>query len=900
MSTADCVRRSIPIKILLSILLVEAFLLACMGFFYSARFNQELDRRIAEKLTLPGVLMNQRAMPYDKVKDLQALSDLVQERVVDAFIFERGGKIFFTADSTREGMVYADFLTSEEQGAFGGDLRLARQFAFADGKGDHYIASISPLIANGVLLGGLYVRISADAIEQRKKDVMLFFCLGAILTIVFTTLISSFVVHRMIVPRIIDAARALANFAGGDFSARIVRPGAPDQLGEMMRQVNDLLEEIESNTRKLHSLNLIAEQYSRLESKEDIVRIAVEKAVQYLPLAVKSEGDGREAIFSLPLHGSPATLGGQTVQFVALKEQEGISPADTSYINALSGLMESAIERIEAFHRISEAEEKFRDLFLSALEGIYRTLPDGTIVDANPALAAMMGYESVEAMCAESSSIVDRYVRPGDREELMRRLQREEKLSDFEFMARRRDGTVFPVSLSARLVRDRSGGMQYVEGRMIDISERRQREQEKQQRLATEAAMEARLQLVEDLERKNRQLRETLDELKNTQLQLVQSEKMAVVGMTAGGVAHDLNNILAGVVSYPELLLATLPPDSTFRGPLEAIHASGRRAAAVVADLLTLAKGIARVKQHTVLHSLIDEYIRSVEFQAVIRDNPGVKVKVNDESRNVMISCSPVHIQKVIMNLVMNAIEAVAPHGGLVTVSTAHLQPPADDGMNGGGGYAVLEVADNGPGIPEENRDHIFEPFYTRKVMGKKGTGLGLTVVWNVVKEHGGKIDLESGATGTVFRVFLPAEVGPVREEAAEGEIDLQGEGRILVVDDEPLQRDIASEMLASFGYEVVTVPSGEAAIEYLRSGIADLIVLDMLMPPGLNGLETYREILRIRPGQKALIVSGFSESSDVKEAMRLGVGGFVKKPYAMNQIARAIKMELERQPVEA
>ncbi len=128
----------------------------------------------------------------------------------------------------------------------------------------------------------------------------------------------------------------------------------------------------------------------------------------------------------------------------------------------------------------------------------------------------------------------------------------------------------------------------------------------------------------------------------------------------------------------------------------------------------------------------------------------------------------------------------------------------------------------------------------------------------------------------------------------------MRGTGRILVVDDEPLQRDIAREMLTSFGYEVVTVESGEAAIEYLRRDSADLLVLDMLMPPGMNGLQTYREIIAIHPGQKALIVSGFSESSDVKEAMRLGVGGFVKKPYAMNQIARAIKTELERQPVAA
>ncbi len=203
MRAMDCIRRSIPIKILLSILLVEVVLLAIMGYFYITRFHQEIDRRIADKLALPGVLMNQRAMPYDKVKDLQALSDLVQEKVVDAFIFERGGKVFFTADSAREGMAYAEYLTTEEKGFFRGEIRRARQHAFADANGDRFISVITPLVANDVMLGGLYVRISADAIERGKSDVVLFFCLGAILTIILTTLISSFVVHRLFVPALL-------------------------------------------------------------------------------------------------------------------------------------------------------------------------------------------------------------------------------------------------------------------------------------------------------------------------------------------------------------------------------------------------------------------------------------------------------------------------------------------------------------------------------------------------------------------------------------------------------------------------------------------------------------------------------------------------------------------------
>ena len=277
----------------------------------------------------------------------------------------------------------------------------------------------------------------------------------------------------------------------------------------------------------------------------------------------------------------------------------------------------------------------------------------------------------------------------------------------------------------------------------------------------------------------------------------------------------------------------------------------------------------------------------------MIRLYPGVEVRVVDESDSVLISCSPVHIQKVIMNLVMNAVEAVAAAAGSVVVRVSQREQV---GYLVDGSLAVLEVCDDGPGIPEENQAHIFEPFYTRKVMGKKGTGLGLTVVWNVIKEHGGRLELDSGTAGSTFRVILPAEDGLTDEGCLVDEtVELRGGGTILVVDDEWLQRDIATKMLTTFGYEVVTAESGQAALELLRRRSVDLVILDMLMPPGINGLQTYREIIAIHPGQKALIVSGFSKSGDVKAAMQLGVGGFVKKPYTMNQIARAIKTELER-----
>jgi CheY-like chemotaxis protein len=211
-------------------------------------------------------------------------------------------------------------------------------------------------------------------------------------------------------------------------------------------------------------------------------------------------------------------------------------------------------------------------------------------------------------------------------------------------------------------------------------------------------------------------------------------------------------------------------------------------------------------------------------------------------------------------------------------------------------GLVVMTVADNGPGIPEENIRHIFEPFYTRKVMGMSGTGLGLTVVWNVVNEHGGRIEVESNPEGTAFTLFFPAAEGDFseRQESRPESLEMNCKGRILVIDDELLQRNIARKMLTRFGYDVDVCSSGEEAVGFLKERQADLLVLDMLMPPGINGLETYRRILEIHPRQKAIIVSGYSENKDVKRAMQLGAGSFVKKPYSLHDIAQSVKKELE------
>ncbi|MDZ7696475.1 MAG: response regulator [Deltaproteobacteria bacterium] len=240
------------------------------------------------------------------------------------------------------------------------------------------------------------------------------------------------------------------------------------------------------------------------------------------------------------------------------------------------------------------------------------------------------------------------------------------------------------------------------------------------------------------------------------------------------------------------------------------------------------------------------------------------------------------------------------PRGGRVVLTTENrtIDTPLggyDDVKEGD--YVVFTVSDTGTGISPEDLEKIFEPFYTKKKMGRSGTGLGMAVVWGTVKDHNGTIDVKSvEGEGTTFTLYFPATreaVPEVKDRVPVATYAGKGES-ILVVDDVAQQRELASEMLQQLGYAVKAVSSGEEAVSYLKENRVDLMVLDMIMDPGWDGLETYRKILEIHPGQKAVIASGFSETKRMKEAQRLGAGAYIKKPFLMETLGMAVRRELD------
>jgi len=521
-------------------------------------------------------------------------------------------------------------------------------------------------------------------------------------------------------------------------------------------------------------------------------------------------------------------------------------------------------ERIEAEKALKESELKYRELANSLPQIIFETDGDGRITFANRNAGKLLGYDETDFARGLSAFDVLAAAQSDQPAAGLRAVLQGRPLVGEECLAHGKDGRCFPVSVHAAPV-TQHGAVVGVRGLMIDLTEQKRIEAE-QQRL-------------------------------QGQLQAVQ--KMEALGAVAGGVAHDLNNILSAIVSYPDLLLMQTPPDSSLRQPLLIMQESGKRAAAVVQDLLTLTRRGVVVEEVLNLNEIVELYLQSPEHERLMQVHPGVRVRVALDERLLNMTGSRVHLLKTVMNLVFNAAEAM-PDGGFIDVATSNCRldrPLRKYDAVVPGEYAALTVADAGTGIAPEDIDRIFEPFFTRKKMGRSGTGLGMAVVWGAVQDHGGYIDVTSvERQGARFNLYFPA----TRRETDGGDQPApiaawQGKGEsILVVDDVPEQRRIASDLLTHLGYQVEAAASGEEAVELLRARPVDLVVLDMIMAPGMDGLDAFRAIKTMYPAQRAVIASGYSETDRVREALALGAGPYVKKPYTWITLGQAVKTALE------
>ncbi|NCC49870.1 MAG: hybrid sensor histidine kinase/response regulator [Spartobacteria bacterium] len=387
--------------------------------------------------------------------------------------------------------------------------------------------------------------------------------------------------------------------------------------------------------------------------------------------------------------------------------------------------------------------------------------------------------------------------------------------------------------------------------------------------------------------------------------QVVRAERMASLGTLADGMAYELNNILAPVVSYPSLILEHIPVESLARQYVEEIKAAGRRATNVIHDLQLIGRGSKSPNEfanvNEVIRKMVDEELSEREAR---RLKINVALELQDELPPV--ACARSQLNRVMANLILNAREALMDGGGELMIATGFEQGIKPDGFFESGplgNYVVLTVCDTGQPMDMRDRTRVFEPFYSPRVSeGKRKTsGLALTLVYRVVKDHNGYIKVSSSPEqGNSFTLYFPpATLGNLIKQ--DTQIIEFGSGEtILIVDDYEEQRKVAGTLLDTMGYKVLSAASGQEAVrifEEMRpeegSHPIDLVVLDMILADDFDGLETFKRIIEINPGQKAIIVSGFAETDRIVAVRKLGAGSYIQKPYTLEELGKAVRKEL-------
>jgi PAS domain S-box-containing protein len=520
-------------------------------------------------------------------------------------------------------------------------------------------------------------------------------------------------------------------------------------------------------------------------------------------------------------------------------------------------------ERQVAEEELREAEARYRLLVEQLPLITYINVPgeSGRWVYLSPQLEEILGYKPSE-WTSDFHNFVEA-IHPDDRERVTaeRAASGAKGRIGLEYRLMTKNGRAVWMRDEAVIVRDLSGKPLYVQGYLLNINVEHEAESE---RLRLEA-------------------------------QLLHSQKMEAIGRLAGGIAHDFNNLLTAIIGYSELIVSELDPASSLARDAEEIKRAAEQAAAMTQQLLAFSRR--QVLQPALLNP--NEVIGHMEkmLQRLIGEN--IQLVTELESEIATIRCDRSQIEQVIMNLVVNARDAM-PRGGRIVIATASTEVDTAEAAELGlppGSYVVATISDTGFGMDEETISHIFEPFFTTKEQGK-GTGLGLATVHGIVEQSNGAVVVASTVgEGSVFRVFLPVTPeGADADRVATPIGEMHGSETLLLVEDEEMVRQLVGRVLRELGYEVFETSSGEEALsvsDSLECPI-DLLVTDVVMP-GMNGRELAELLTVSRPTTRVLFMSGYTEEAIVHRDVFGGETEFIGKPFTPQELAQKIRDVLEQ-----
>jgi signal transduction histidine kinase/CheY-like chemotaxis protein len=392
-------------------------------------------------------------------------------------------------------------------------------------------------------------------------------------------------------------------------------------------------------------------------------------------------------------------------------------------------------------------------------------------------------------------------------------------------------------------------------------------------------------------------------DLEKTYLSSLQAQKMAAIGNLAGGIAHDFNNILQAILGHVGLLSYDLGEQGPQYSRLRRIESSAQRASDLIRQLLTFSRKEESRPQPIALNSEVKEVMKLIG--SAIPKMISIELQLEPDPK--MIDADPVQVHQILMNLAVNARDAMLDDGKLV-IGTKNVTLDEEycrtHSASRPGDHVMLSVSDTGHGMEKDVLDHIFEPFYTTKDVGK-GTGLGLSTVYGIVKSYQGHITCESErGRGTTFKVYFPAS-GKGRQRLGEkrGEDTpvMRGTETILLVDDEATIREYCGELLKGYAYTVLTARSGEEALEVFvrEKGRIDLVISDLIMP-GMGGKRCLDEMLKLDPGAKVLMMTGYAVSDHIRKALETGARGVLNKPFSGQEMATMIRSILDEEPISS